>query len=296
MLHPQPRTSDLSPGHLWSSTKAVPLTLGSPPTHDASPEPRPPPKRGLRSRHSHPQKCRAREQQSDSSDQEQEPPEQVSCSKHSRPQRYRIPEQQSDSSDQEQKSPERVSRSKHSRPRRRRAPEQQPDSLEQERQPLERGPHPRHSKRSRSQRPRSLDRRSRSPQRRSPSLDPPEVHHVRAHVRLTRRQLPTPPSTQPTRATSTTHGPLQRKRATAPATDSEQPLSAPVTSHPPRSIGSAEWVPTHTPSWVLGDDHTAHIHSAAPFLLAVPGGREWQRLLKHYVRFEGLSPSIDVSA
>jgi hypothetical protein len=204
-------------------------------------------------------------------------------SQRSRPRRRRAQEQHSDSSEQEQ-SPERETRSKRSHPQRRRAQERQSDSSEQEQQSPERGARSRRSKRSRSQRSRS------------PSLDPSEVRRAPARrVHRTRQQLPTPPSTQPTRTASTTHGPLQRKRATTSAINSEQPLTTLLTSCPPSSIGSTEWAPTHTPSWVLGDNHTAHVHSAAPFLLAVPGGREWQRLLKRYIRFEGLSPSIDVS-
>ena len=91
---------------------------------------------------------------------------------------------------------------------------------------------------------------------------------------------------------------ISRKRAPSqrnPATRSGAKNNKPPSVRPSQGVGDGEWVVVHEPSWTLEDSHAAHVHLAADFLLAVPGGCEWRQLLKRYIRFEGLSPSIDVS-
>jgi len=65
---------------------------------------------------------------------------------------------------------------------------------------------------------------------------------------------------------------------------------------PPSQHGSiGGWPPQHTPVWQLGPQHPPYVHSAAPYLIGVPGGPEWKKLLEHWVIFEGLSFSRAVS-
>ena len=66
---------------------------------------------------------------------------------------------------------------------------------------------------------------------------------------------------------------------------------------PPPSASSSldpRWKPTQVSSWKLGAQHPEYLHNAWKYLLSVPGGVEWQELLKHYVQFEKLAPN-DVS-
>ena len=64
--------------------------------------------------------------------------------------------------------------------------------------------------------------------------------------------------------------------------------SSPVTSPSP--------LPTPSPpSWTLGPQHRSYVHSAAPYLIEVPGGPEWDKLLAGYIVFESLSSVRSVS-
>lgn len=53
-----------------------------------------------------------------------------------------------------------------------------------------------------------------------------------------------------------------------------------------------EWVPAHMPSWTLGPQHGDHLHTAAPYLIAVPGGHQWEKLLASFVTFESISQHV----
>ena len=62
-----------------------------------------------------------------------------------------------------------------------------------------------------------------------------------------------------------------------------------------RALFAHKWVPAYTPSWSLGPQHRKYVHDAAPYLVAVPGGPKWEKLLESYMIFEGLSSSRRVS-
>jgi hypothetical protein len=64
--------------------------------------------------------------------------------------------------------------------------------------------------------------------------------------------------------------------------------------HLPASQAQA-WSPTHTPSWSLGPQYGNYVHAAAPYLIGVPGGPGWEKLLANFIAFEGLSSSRPVS-
>ena len=51
------------------------------------------------------------------------------------------------------------------------------------------------------------------------------------------------------------------------------------------------WIPAYTPSWSLGPQHGNYVHAAAPYLIAVPGGPQWEKLLASYVMYESLAAS-----
>ena len=51
------------------------------------------------------------------------------------------------------------------------------------------------------------------------------------------------------------------------------------------------WIPAYTLSWLLGPQHGNYIHAAAPYLIAVPGGPQWEKLLASYVMYESLVAS-----
>ena len=63
---------------------------------------------------------------------------------------------------------------------------------------------------------------------------------------------------------------------------------------PPPSTSSMDPRPTQASSWKLGVQHPEYLRNAWKYLLSVPGGMEWQELLKHYVQFEMLAPN-DIS-
>jgi hypothetical protein len=67
-------------------------------------------------------------------------------------------------------------------------------------------------------------------------------------------------------------------------------------SPPSQRPGIVEWSPQYKPTWKLGPGHPAYVHSAVPYLIGVPGGPEWEKLLEHWVVFESLSFSKPVSA
>jgi len=77
-------------------------------------------------------------------------------------------------------------------------------------------------------------------------------------------------------------------RASSPA-----PLVLPTEPSP--SQAQQAWVPSYRPLWKLGRQHRPYVHAAAPYLTAVPGGREWEDLLAAYITFEGLSSNRSVS-
>ena len=62
---------------------------------------------------------------------------------------------------------------------------------------------------------------------------------------------------------------------------------------PPSQVES--WPPSHNPSWSLGRQHPTYVHAAAGYLVGVPGGPEWEKLLADYITFESLSASVPVS-
>ena len=53
--------------------------------------------------------------------------------------------------------------------------------------------------------------------------------------------------------------------------------------------------PSHELLWALRPQHQPYVHSAAPYLLGVPGGHKWERLLASYIIFESLSSARPVS-
>ena len=57
-----------------------------------------------------------------------------------------------------------------------------------------------------------------------------------------------------------------------------------------------DWPPQHMPTWELGPQHPGYVHVAKTFLVGVPGGPEWVKLLGHWVVFESLSSAEAVSA
>ena len=64
---------------------------------------------------------------------------------------------------------------------------------------------------------------------------------------------------------------------------------------PRRASFARAWIPAYTPSWSLGPQHGNYVHAAAPYLIAVPGGPQWEKLLKSYVVYESLAASQSVS-
>ena len=58
---------------------------------------------------------------------------------------------------------------------------------------------------------------------------------------------------------------------------------------------TSEWPPQHRPTWQLGPQHPSYVHAAASYLIGVPGGPEWERLLERWVVFESLSSANGVS-
>ena len=68
----------------------------------------------------------------------------------------------------------------------------------------------------------------------------------------------------------------------------------PLTNRAP-SQSRGPWTPSHRPSWILGPQHRQYVHAAAPYLLGVPGGADWENLLVSYITFESLSADRSVS-
>jgi hypothetical protein len=63
----------------------------------------------------------------------------------------------------------------------------------------------------------------------------------------------------------------------------------------PASQLQDNWLPTYKPSWTLGPQHQHYVHTAAPYLIGVPGGQKWEKLLASYITFESLSAARSVS-
>ena len=81
-----------------------------------------------------------------------------------------------------------------------------------------------------------------------------------------------------------------------PAMDAEGDSAAPdIDNYSIVPDSEDGWSPTHDPSWVLGPQHRDYVHSAASFLIGVPGGPEWEKLLASYITYEGLSSFRSVS-
>ena len=71
--------------------------------------------------------------------------------------------------------------------------------------------------------------------------------------------------------------------------DLEISSSLPSSVYPPTSQAQG-WTPTHELSWLLGPQH-----AAAPYLIGVPGGPGWEKLLASFITFESLSSSQPMS-
>ena len=69
-------------------------------------------------------------------------------------------------------------------------------------------------------------------------------------------------------------------RARSASTRSPPPTTFDVI--PPPSTSSMDPRPTQASSWKLGAQHPEYLHNAWKYLSSVPGGVEWQELLKHY--------------
>ena len=81
------------------------------------------------------------------------------------------------------------------------------------------------------------------------------------------------------------------------STSTRPPLPTTFDVVPPPSASSSldpRRKPTQVLLWKLGAQHPEYLHNAWKYLSSVPGGVEWQELLKHYVQFEKLAPN-DVS-
>ena len=76
-------------------------------------------------------------------------------------------------------------------------------------------------------------------------------------------------------------------------TPMEMTLDKPEVPH--RTSFARAWIPAYTQSWSLGPQHGNYVHAAAPYLIAVPGGPQWEKLLKSYVVYESLAASQSVS-
>jgi len=79
---------------------------------------------------------------------------------------------------------------------------------------------------------------------------------------------------------TSTESPTLPSRTGSPAPD-----HVPITS----SQSQGAWTPTHDPSWTLGPQHHPYVHAAVPYLVAVPSGADWEKLLVGYMTFESLS-------
>ena len=82
---------------------------------------------------------------------------------------------------------------------------------------------------------------------------------------------------------------------------SESPSSRAPSPSPPvpstnRSPSQSQgaWTPSHHPLWTLGPQHRTYVHAAAPYLVGVPGGADWEKLLAGYMTFESLSSDRSV--
>ena len=100
-------------------------------------------------------------------------------------------------------------------------------------------------------------------------------------------------------ASKTTHPPTRTHSAAGITPDDPNlpPPSPPHCVSPVRLTSQAQtpWTPTHQPSWSLGPQHNDYVHAAAPYLLGVPGGSMWEKLLTNYILFESLSSAVPVS-
>ena len=76
--------------------------------------------------------------------------------------------------------------------------------------------------------------------------------------------------------------------------NSEISSSLPSSVYPPASQAQG-WTPTHKLSWLLGPQHDNYIHAATPYLIGVPGGPGWEKLLVSFITFKSLSSSQPVS-
>lgn len=107
----------------------------------------------------------------------------------------------------------------------------------------------------------------------------------------------------PSRASSPTPHLAEVVEETPDCSD-RSPSRMPTEPPPSRSDSSTNlspsqtqqgWTPSHHPSWTLGREHRPYIHSAAFYLIRVPGGPEWEKLLASYITFESLSSARSVS-
>jgi hypothetical protein len=73
--------------------------------------------------------------------------------------------------------------------------------------------------------------------------------------------------------------PPVRKRARSPGNASSD------------TVGPGNNQPSHIP-WILDEQHPQFLHNGQEFLLNVPGGYYWTKLLTNYVKFEKLAPPV----
>lgn len=116
----------------------------------------------------------------------------------------------------------------------------------------------------------------------TPLVNPATPASAEVH---TPRTTPDPPSST-MRVSSTTASPEP-----APSHPSRHTSSA----HPPTSEDEMDLPLTKIPLWSLGPQHRPYVHHAAPYLVDVPGGPEWDNLLASYITFESLASSQPVS-
>ena len=119
------------------------------------------------------------------------------------------------------------------------------------------------------------------------------------------------PARAPLIAISTTIPPITTLTPTPPTDKSDAPYpSSPTSTHGITPVGmtpdepavlthcasfARAWVPTYTPSWSLGPQHGNYLRAAVPYLVTVPGGPQWKKLLASYMVFESLLSSRSVS-
>lgn len=62
----------------------------------------------------------------------------------------------------------------------------------------------------------------------------------------------------------------------------------------PELDDTSEWPALHAATWELGPQHASYVHAAEAYLISVPGGPKWKRLLERWIMFESLSSSNQV--